>query len=57
MHFTIPLTLHVTIMNYIYIRILVLPNMVMDGLSLPSSLNKDSLGTLPNGSFGLGSDG
>lgn len=57
MHFTMSLTLHVTITNYMYIRILVLPNMVMEGLSLPSSLNNDSLGTLPNGSFGLGSDG
>ena len=26
MHFTIPLTLHVTIRNYMYIRILVLPS-------------------------------
>ena len=31
--------------------------MVIDGLSLPSSLKSDSLGTLPKGSFGFGSDG
>ena len=40
-----------------WVKTLNLPRMVMEGLSLPSALNRDSLVTLASGSLGLGSQG